>query len=207
MTDLLDGKLTSLHKKKWRNYLFTYRSYTPIPFLIMMLLFASPTLLSLCCGFFLAIIGEAVRFWGVSYAGSETRTTGSVGGTQLVTEGPYAYVRNPLYIGNIMIYLGVGIMSNALVPWLQLIALGYFFFQYATIISLEEEYLKKTFASWSDYSSAVPRFVPRFRKFHSSGMLTPNFRGAVRSERSSLLALGLMTVLLFSLYFVFHGGM
>ena len=193
-------------RKNWRSHLFTYRSYTPVPFLVAMVLFASPTALSLVVGFVVAVFGEAIRFWGVSYAGSETRTTGTVGGTQLVTSGPYAYVRNPLYIGNILMYLGVGIMSNALMPWLQIIALAYFIFQYGVIISLEEEYLERTFESWKNYSSSVPRFIPRLKKFRVAGNLVANFPRALRSERSSLIALTSLTVLLFVLYVFLKGG-
>ena len=82
----------------FRQKIFSYRSYTPIPFLIVMVIFANPTLLSLVVGFIIALVGELIRIWGVGYAGSETRTTGPVGGSKLVTNGPYAYVRNPLYI-------------------------------------------------------------------------------------------------------------
>ncbi len=187
--------------RSWRNYLFTYRSYTPIPFLILMLLFSAPTSYSLAIGFATAVLGELVRFWGVSYAGSETRTTGAVGGTQLVTSGPYAHVRNPLYVGNILMYLGIGIMSNALMPYLQLIALAYFIFQYGAIIHIEEEYLARTFSDWKDYSANVRRFIPSMKPFRSDDNLLPNFPRAIRSERSSLIALSSMTAVLLVIYF------
>lgn len=165
-----------------------------------MLLLAAPTAFSLAFGFATAIAGELIRFWGVSYAGSETRTTGTVGGTQLVTSGPYAHVRNPLYVGNILMYLGVGIMSNALVPYLQFLALAYFVFQYSAIVALEEEYLSQTFSDWKVYSSNVRRFVPSLRPFQGNDNLVPNFARAIRSERSSLIAMMLLTVLLFVIY-------
>lgn len=191
--------------RNWKQRLFTYRSYTPIPFLLVMLVFAAPTVLSLMIGFVVALIGESVRFWGVSYAGSETRTTGTVGGTQLVTSGPYAYVRNPLYVGNILIYLGVGVMSNALVPYLQLVALVYFVFQYRAIVSIEEAYLAQRFQGWKEYASNVHRFFPRLTQFSRKDILAANFFRhsfwrTVRSERSSLIALTSMTVLLCVVY-------
>ncbi len=189
----------------WRNYLFTYRSYTPIPFLVVMLIFAKPTTASLIVGFLIALLGEATRFWGVSYAGSETRTTGTVGGTQLVTSGPYAHVRNPLYIGNIFMYVGVGVMSNALMPYLPLVALVYFIFQYSGIVSLEEEYLEKTFPEWADYEMKIGRFVPRITPYESETRLKPDFMRALVSERSSLLALGSIYVVLWVI-FVLRGA-
>ncbi len=182
-----------------RNVLFTYRGYTPIPFLIAMVLGAAPTPVSLAAGFALAAAGEALRFWGVSIAGSETRTTGSVGGSRLVVAGPFAFVRNPLYVGNIMLYCGIGIMSNAWMPWLLLIAFVYFVFQYTMIVSSEEEYLARTFgAQYDEYRRNVPRFIPRPVGW-KSGMQAgqeAEFARALRSERRTLQAFGIITVLL-----------
>ncbi len=191
--------------RNWRNYLFTYRSYTPIPFLLVMLFFAKPTPLSLALGFITALLGELIRFWGVSYAGSETRTTGTVGGTQLVTSGPYSYLRNPLYLGNILMYLGIGIMSNALMPYLPLVALVYFIFQYSGIVTLEEEYLARTFADWDEYRRHVGRFLPRMKRFRAGAALEPDYLRALRSERSSLLALSSISIILV-LLFVLRGA-
>ena len=184
------------NSRGWKEFLFSYRSYTPIPFLIVMVFYADPKVSTMITGFALGIAGEALRFWGVSYAGSETRTTGTVGGSKLVVSGPYAYVRNPLYAGNIILYTGVGIMSNALVPYLQLAALAYFALQYTAIVSLEEEYLSKTFPEWADYVQQVPKFIPKFRKYASNQDLKPDFKKALRSERSSILAFSIMTIFL-----------
>lgn len=90
-------------------------------------------------GICVVLLGEAIRVWSVGYAGSETRTTSGVGGSNLVTQGPYSLIRNPLYWGNIMIYSGFGIMSNALFPYLLIIAFAYFVFQYYLIIINEED--------------------------------------------------------------------
>jgi protein-S-isoprenylcysteine O-methyltransferase Ste14 len=112
-------------------------------------------------GFLIIISGELIRIWAVSYAGSETRTTGDAGGTFLVTQGPYSIVRNPLYIGNMIIYFGIGVMSNALFPYLSILALIFFGFQYYTIIKIEEEYLEKTFkTNYLLYKKSVKRFLP-----------------------------------------------
>ena len=109
--------------------IFEYRSYTPIPFLVLMFIFFKGTPESMVIGFFMALLGELFRFWGVSYAGSETRTTGEVGATYLVVSGAFAHLRNPLYLGNMLMYLGIGIMSMALFPYLQIVAFLWFVFQ------------------------------------------------------------------------------
>ncbi|HVN47548.1 MAG TPA: methyltransferase, partial [Bacteroidota bacterium] len=114
--------------KALRNKLFTLRSYTPIPFLLLMLVFAQPTVATMALGFILVVLGEFFRFYGVAYAGSLTRVTGSVGAPEVIVAGPFARVRNPLYVGNMLTYIGIGIMSNALFPWLVLAAFAWFSF-------------------------------------------------------------------------------
>jgi len=183
-------------KSDFRQKIFSYRSYTPIPFLIVMVIFARPTVLSLIVGFVLALVGEIVRIWGVGYVGAETRTTGPVGGSRLVTNGPYAYVRNPLYIGNMLMYLGFGVMSMALFPYFQIVGLVYFFIQYYLIVTLEEEYLSRTFADeYVRYYKSVPRFIPKLKKYEFAGNLSFNIKEALRSERRTLQAFFGVTVL------------
>ena len=182
-----------------RQKLFNYRSYTPIPFLMLMLMFAHPTTATFLIGLMIALLGEYLRLWGVAIAGSETRTTGPVGGTFLITKGPFAYVRNPLYLGNIVIYLGIGIMSNALFPWLTAVALVYFFFQYSSIVSLEEEYLSSTFGEeYRRYRSSVHRFVPRVSPYEGGEHEQPglDWHRGLRSERRTLQAVGSVVILL-----------
>ncbi len=92
-----------------RQAAFRFRSFTPIPFLILAVAFARPVFWGLVTGFFMICIGELLRFWAVSVAGGETRTTRIPHGRgDLVTDGPFAYLRNPMYVGNLIIYSGVG---------------------------------------------------------------------------------------------------
>ncbi len=187
----------------FRQRLFQYRSYTPFPFLIVMVIFAHPTVTSIIVGLCILLIGETIRLWGVAIAGSETRTTGPVGGTFLITKGPFAYVRNPLYLGNMLMYFGIGVMSNALFPWLPLAALLFFLFQYSLIVSLEEEYLLKTFqAEFIEYCEAVPRFVPTFRRYDGGEHEQPalNWKRGLISEKRTLQAMGLLAVLIVGLW-------
>ena len=95
-----------------RNFFFKYRSYTPIPIGVMIIFFARPSVTYLIFGTTLLLIGESIRMWAVSYAGGVTRTR-KVGAPQLCTSGPYAFVRNPLYVGNMMMYLGLVFVAGA----------------------------------------------------------------------------------------------
>ena len=185
--------------------LFKYRSYTPIPFLLVMFFYENANIWSLIIGFIVALAGELIRLWGVSWAGSETRTTGTVGGVFLVISGPFAHLRNPLYLGNILMYLGLGVMSYALFPYLQIIALLFFMFQYHLIVKEEEEYLRKTYGkSYEDYINNVPRFIPRLSSYKAENVEQPVFKlnAGFRSEKRTLQAFGFVTLTIFLLWFV-----
>jgi protein-S-isoprenylcysteine O-methyltransferase Ste14 len=178
-----------------RDTLFTYRSYTPIPFLVLGLVFGVPTAMSLVAGALVAAAGEAIRFWGVGHATSETRTTAGVGGSRLVVSGPFAYVRNPLYLGNILMYTGLGVMAN--VPWLIVATLVWFVFQYAMIVSREEEYLAATFVEdYARYRASVRRFVPRLTPYAPGAGARIEWGVAARSERRTFQAFAIGVALI-----------
>ncbi len=191
----------------FRRLVFNYRSYTPLPFLLVMVIFAKPTLTSLAVGFAIILLGEAIRFWGVSIAGSETRTTGTVGGTYLITNGPFAFVRNPLYVGNMLLYIGVGVMSMALFPWLLIVATIWFYIQYTLIVSKEEEYLAERFgADYEHYRRSVRRFSPRSTPYVAPNPPPKQVRTSegFASERRTLQAIGLVTLVIVGMYIIQH---
>jgi protein-S-isoprenylcysteine O-methyltransferase Ste14 len=148
--------------------------------------------------------GELLRIWAVSYAGSETRTT-KLGASALVTQGPYAYVRNPLYLGNLLIYFGVSIMANSLFPLLQIIGIIYFYAQYYFIINEEEEFLRAKFKDkYEEYARSVPRFIPKLAPYDDSkqSKLKFDLKAGYKSEKRTFQALTsimLMVVLIFIL--------
>ncbi len=186
-----------------RQKLFRYRGYTPIPFLAAMVAFARPLPWTMVVGGCLAVLGELLRYWGVAYAGSLTRVTGSVGAPDVITAGPFAHVRNPLYVGNVFMYTGIGIMANALPPWLVIGAFAYFVFQYVEIVALEEEFLEQKFGdTYNEFRKNVPAFVPRWTPFRADTQKRqkPDWKGGLRSERRTLQAFGLVVVTLILLW-------
>jgi protein-S-isoprenylcysteine O-methyltransferase Ste14 len=189
---------------KMGNIFFKYRSYTPLPFLLIMLLYINPNLFSILFGLSISICGEIIRIWAVSYAGSETRTTESAGGTNLVTQGPYSILRNPLYLGNILIYTGMGIMSNSLFPFLQICGIIYFSIQYYFIIIVEENYLTNQFGEiYNVYRINVSRFIPGFKmipeKINSN--LEFDLNSGLKSEKRSLQAFIITSSVILFFYF------
>lgn len=188
-------------------FFFQYRSYTPLPFLIPMLLFARPTVSTLAIGVIFVLIGEFFRFWGVSYAGSETRTTSKPGASKLVTQGPFAYVRNPLYIGNILMYFGISVMSNSLVPFLQILSIVYFSFQYFFIIREEEAELKDIFGEkYLHYFEHVNRFLPKFSAYDETkrSKLSRDVKAAYVSEKRTFQSVFISILMIVLIYFLIN---
>jgi protein-S-isoprenylcysteine O-methyltransferase Ste14 len=183
--------------------IFKFRSYTPLPFIVLMVIFQKANIVSMILGFILIIVGEFFRLWGVSYAGSETRTTGNVGGTYLVVSGAYSFVRNPLYVGNMLMYLGVGIMSMALFPYLQIIAILFFFFQYTVIIKEEEAFLQSKYGkSYENYCEAVPKLIPSLKSYQNQNLDQPafNFKAGLSSEKRTLQAITIIILIVIIRY-------
>ncbi len=194
-----------MNSKSLSNLFFKYRSYTPLPFIIIMLIYENANIWSLIVGFIIVIIGESIRLWGVSWAGSETRTTDKPGGSYLVISGPFAHLRNPLYLGNILIYAAIGIMSFAIFPYLQIFALAFFFVQYYFIIKSEEEFLIKEYGDqYKEYSANVRRFIPRITSYRVAGLPQPSFKlnAGFRSERRTLQAISIIVITIFLLWFI-----
>ena len=141
------------------------------------------------------LTGEWIRFWGVAHAGGATRTR-NVGAPELVTSGPFGYVRNPLYIGNMVMYAGAAVIANVWIPYLVLGVLFYFAFQYYFIVKLEEQKLQELFKDeYTKYTRSVRRFVPHLRPVQAPNPSQPNFIDALRSEKSTFMSFSTIVVL------------
>lgn len=185
--------------KDLRDTLFSLRSYTPLPFLAAGLIFGVPNPTSLAGGFAVAFAGLAFRFWAVGHAHFETRATRNVGAPKLVTSGPFGYVRNPLYVSNILLYTGFAVMANLL--WLAIATAVWFIIQYSLIVSREEEFLKGEFGgAFEKYRKSVPRFIPRLRSYSREERAGIDSRIAWRSERRTHQAFVIALLLMIGKY-------
>ena len=125
-----------------------------------------PSAFSIAVGLPIAIAGELLRCWAVGYSGITTRGD-AVEAPKLVTAGPYAYVRNPLYVGNFITAAGFAIAftgKNSLLARLGLLAgaLGSMAGVYATIVPHEERFLREKFGDeFERYCERVPPVVPQ----------------------------------------------
>lgn len=128
--------------------------------------FGRPSAASVALGLPLAIAGELIRCWAVGYSGVTTRGD-AVEAPHLVTAGPYAYVRNPLYVGNFITAFGFAVAftgKNRASTKLALIggALAVMAAVYATIVPHEEKFLRSEFGdAFERYCERVPPVIPR----------------------------------------------
>lgn len=159
--------------------LFRWRSFTPVPVIILIafLLWRSRGIATpwdtalFAAGTLVALAGQVFRFYTLSWVSDGTSGQDDVlEAKQLNTRGPYAHVRNPLYVGNLLIC--VGLMIAARDPLAALVGLAFFFGEYFFIIRAEEDFLRQQFGErYEQFLKDVPRWVPR---------LTPAYGGKLR---------------------------
>ena len=181
-----------------RDFFFRNRGYIPIPLAIIILTFASLKIELLPIGVILVVTGELLRLNGVRYAGGETRTL-KVGAATLCSSGPFAYLRNPLYLGNVTIYAGMVLIAGGEFVWILLpVTLTFFFLEYGLIISLEEETLRKKFnEEYGEYLSMVPRLIPRVSPWKGGSETVPmTIEKTLRTEKRTLQIIGGFILLL-----------
>lgn len=182
-----------------RQFFFKFRSYTPIPLLLVMLYFSEPFIPAIYWGIVLLIIGESIRIWAVRHAGGRTRTR-KVGAKSLVTSGPFAYVRNPLYLGNMLLYLGIVLIAGGMHMWiLFFVALIFFIIQYSLIVSLEQETLTKKFGDeYLIYCENVPALFPRLRPWkNNTNLESTKYKKVFKPEKSTLINIAIILILIF----------
>ena len=142
-------------------WLFRYRSFLPVPLaLILLLVRAGETDggALIASGALVVTSGQVLRLWAVRHIGTISRTRTTRYGP-LMTAGPYAVVRNPLYVGNFLILVGLALIANSVL----FIAVGvpFFIVAYLAIIAAEENYLRQKFGDeFDDYCARVPRLFP-----------------------------------------------
>jgi len=179
-----------------RDAVFRARGFTPVPFVLASLVWAKPELWTAIAGAILCVFGELLRISALRHAGGATRTR-NVGAPDLVSSGPYGHVRNPLYLANMMLYTGFAMASGAFQPFLPVVVLLFFSWQYGMIISLEEGTLRTLFGpKYAEYCKSVPRLWPRFGSGGTPRPAPYSLGEALREERSTLLGLSVTWALL-----------
>ena len=163
--------------------LFRARGWVPVPFALLLIAFArSPAPWMVIVGASLVVAGEALRLWGVAHIGPVSRTRDE-GVGELIETGPFAWSRNPLYIGNLMMWCGVGLLAGR--PVLAMFVVAALAVHYRIVVAWEEQNLRARIgAPYDAYLQRVSRWIGP----GGSASGTADWAGALRSERSTLLA-------------------
>jgi protein-S-isoprenylcysteine O-methyltransferase Ste14 len=192
-------------------WLFRHRSSIPLPLAIAVLVLrigeAPPSIALIAGGVALTFLGELLRLWAVHHIGAISRTRSDRLGP-LVAAGPFAFVRNPLYLGNIALWAGFALTARLL--WLAPVIIALLGMEYHAIVRWEERLLEARLGDgYRDYAARVPRWVPTFNRgsentvsaissaSSASSAVNPfSLRETLFSERGTLLAIAVGYALL-----------
>jgi protein-S-isoprenylcysteine O-methyltransferase Ste14 len=162
------------------------RARVPLGFVfaVLYLWLARPSPMSLLAGAMVAIPG----LWLRAVASGHVRKN-----EVLTTTGPYAYTRNPLYLGSLITAVGFALMARS---WWIIAAVAVFFVGiYVPVIRGEEAYLREHFPEFESYARQVPMLVPRWRSNQAEGTFSWALYRQHREYNALLGALGVTALL------------
>ncbi|MFW7380967.1 MAG: methyltransferase family protein [Oligoflexus sp.] len=176
-------------------WFFRYRDYTPIPLIILLLIIGDPSVFSSTLGLLVIVIGELFRIYSVGFIGTVSRTRSESTGQRLVVRGPFAYVRNPLYVGNFFISMGFAIFAAS--PILIGLTALLFAVQYYFIVRYEETILTQKFGDdYEKYCRQVPAWFPSELPSLNKLDWPKEFSSALKSEKRTLTTIFALLALL-----------
>jgi protein-S-isoprenylcysteine O-methyltransferase Ste14 len=151
---------------------------------------ARPTWTSILIGSLLAVPGILLRALASGHVKKNE---------ELTTSGPYAYTRNPLYLGSLIMAAGFAVAARSGIIFMLMLAM--FFVIYMPVIQSEEAYLREKFLGFDDYARSVPRLLPRLSAFQNPpGSFSRALYLQHREYNAILGTLGVMAALVAKLY-------
>jgi len=127
-------------------------------------------------GIGLVLVGMAIRIWSQQHVRYRMKVA-----RDLTTSGPYSFVRNPVYIANMVIWSGAVVASGLL--WFTPIALVYWLGVYCVVVRHEESRLLEKYGeAYRQYVADVPRWFPRLGRLADLEMVNKYFVKAVAVE-------------------------
>jgi protein-S-isoprenylcysteine O-methyltransferase Ste14 len=140
---------------------FARRARVPLGFVVaaVFLVFAQPSWATMAWSLVLVVPGLWLRGYASGYVKKNA---------ELTRTGPYAYTRNPLYLGSILIAFGFAVAAGRW--WLAVLLVGMFAVIYVPTILSEEAFLRATFAEFDQYARRVPRLLPRMTAARFEGV-------------------------------------
>ncbi len=197
--------MTGSSLASWGGTLFRWRGLTPVPVLLLVLVVSRPSVVSVGVGLLLVVWGEARRMEAVSHIGPRCRTRDSSAG-DLVTTGPFAWCRNPLYQANLLILLGFSVSAGRVIPGILAVFVGAV--QYTAVVAWEEQRLIALHGEpYRRWCGEIPRWrVVSLVVPLAFGKAAP-FTAVLRAERSTLATQGLFLLLLWGRRTMTGGGL
>lgn len=171
--------------KRW----FKLRFFITYPFGLFVLFFCSPTRESFAVGIWFIILGLGIRLWSNGYA---------IKTVVLTTSGPYSIVRNPLYLGTILITIGFMIMLNTSYAGLifVMVMLGVY---YRTIKSEERALTMRFGQLYLDYKSKVTMLIPTIFRYKAGEKWPFSFKRIIENKEYKLFVWVINIVIIFRL--------
>jgi len=158
--------------KRW----FKLRFFITYPFGLFVLFFCSPTKDSFGFGIWFVVLGLLVRLWANGYA---------IKTHKLTTSGPYSLVRNPLYLGTMLVTIGFMIMLNTSYAGLVFVIIMVAVY-YRTIRNEERALTEKYGKAYLDYKENVPMIVPSFFRYKSQEKWPFSMRRIIENKEYKL---------------------
>lgn len=153
---------------------------------------ARPTASSILLGVLIALPGIALRALASGHVKKNE---------QLTKTGPYAYTRNPLYLGSLVMAIGFAVAARSL--WVLLIIVVMFLAIYLPVIRSEEAFLRQSFPDFEEYAQNVPRLLPRVRPFsHGEGSFSRSLYWQHREYKAILGTAALIAALIVKLLWI-----
>ena len=182
------------------NFFFRHRNALFPACFVLIPLLGRPTLIGgpwcdrwlTIVGMLVALLGQLMRLVTIGYEYIERGgREGKVYASHLVQGGVYALTRNPMYVGNALITVGMTMVAGA--PQIYLVVLPFFLCVYQAIVAAEEVYLRGQFGTaYAQYCAAVNRWWPSWRQIPKAlAGRRYDWRSAVRKELST--AAGLLS--------------
>lgn len=165
----------------------------------LVLVLARPSWTSLAGGSVLAVCGLAIRAWASCYIRKNE---------VLATSGPYAYTRNPLYLGTFLLGLGVAVAAGNV--WIVVVFAILYLAIYIPVILAEADTMRRLFPEAYDvYSRKVPMFVPRVTAYQSAATAGDKSEGTLdlslyREHREYRAAIGFLMIAVFLIIRIYY---
>ncbi len=175
-------------------FLFRHRNILGPVLAVFLVLFPlgrlAPNVWYFLIGFVLVLCGVSLRIWSILQIGGSARKTSKCKAVRIISWGPFALLRNPIYVANATVFAGFTVLSGLV--WAVPAVLLILWVWYDIIVRQEEAFLARTFpAEYGEYKKFANRWIPKLH-FRRRPVDVPRypFLRALKRERGHLISVG-----------------